>query len=213
MTENKYGFIPKQEITVGGVNFTIIQTAENWVKCITSEFIDNGAFDTKNRNDFATSDIREFLNGEFLQKLIEAGAPEEMFEYFNIDLTADDGLKDYGGDRVRVGLITHDEYRLLRGNIPELPDTWWTATPDSPKNNFVCYVDSDGTLSSYNASYGNVGIRPLCVLKSEILKSYLDGDMKKRAEAVDIMKHIAAAWNIKPEEIFIPEIEKGESIV
>lgn len=24
------------------------------------------------------------------------------------------------------------------------------------------------------------------------------------AEAVDMMKHIAAVWNIKPEEIFIP---------
>jgi hypothetical protein len=207
-------FRPKQEITVGGVKFTIIQTAESWVKCIASECIGNGAFAAKNRNNFAESDIREFLNGEFLQKLIEAGAPEAMFEYFNIDLTADDGLKDYGGDRVRVGLITCDEYRLLRGNIPGLTGTWWwTATPDSSKNNFVRNVYSDGTLNSNNASFGNIGVRPICVLKSEILKSYLDGGEKKRAEAVDMMKHIAAVWNIKPEEIFIPEIEKGESIV
>ena len=126
-----------------------------------------------------------------------------MFEYFNVDLTADDGLKDYGGDRVRVGLITCDEYRLLRGNIPELPNTWWwTATPDSPKNPFVRYVSSGGTLYVNCAWYGRVGVRPLCVLKSEILKSYLDGDERKRAEAVDMMKHIVAAWNIKPEEVF-----------
>lgn len=214
MTENKHGFMPKQKIKIGGINFTIIQTAKNWVKCIASECIGELAFDTKNRNNFAVSDIREFLNGEFLQKMIDAGAPEEMFKYFNVDLTDDDGLKDYGGDRVRVGLITCDEYRLLRGNILGLTDTWWwTATPDSSKNNFVRNVYSDGTLNSDNASFGNIGVRPLCVLKSEILKSYLDGDMKKRAEAVDMMKHIAAVWNIKPEEIFIPEIEKGESIV
>ena len=206
MTENKHGFMPTEKIEIGGINFTIIQTAESWVKCIASECIGNGAFDTKNRNDFAASDIREFLNGEFLQKLIGAGAPEAMFEHFNVDLTADDGLKDYGGDRVRVGLITCDEYRLLRGNIPELPDTWWTATSDSTKNSFVRNVYSDGTLNSNNASFGDRSVRPLCVLKSEILKSYLDGDMKKRAEAVDMMKHIAAAWNIKPEEVF----EKGE---
>ena len=204
MTENKHGFMPKQEITIGGIAFTIIQTTKNWVKCITSECIGECAFDTKNRNNFAESDIREFLNGEFLQKLIEAGAPEAMFEYFNIDLTADDGLKDYGSDRVRVGLITCDEYRLLRGNIPELPGTWWlTATPDSPKNNAVRRVYSDGTLDYYNVSFGSGGVRPLCVLKPEILKSYLDGGEKKRAEAVDMMKHIAAEWNIKPEEIFI----------
>lgn len=209
MTENKHGFMPTEKIKIGGINFTIIQTALNWVKCIASECICEGAFDTKNRNDFAVSDIREFLNGEFLQKLIDAGAPEEMFEYFNIDLTADDGLKDYGGDRVRVGLITCDEYRLLRSNIPEIPDTWWwTATPDSPKNNFVRFVYSDGALIRSNACLGSWGVRPLCVLKSEILKSYLDGDMKKRAEAIDMMKHIVEVWNIKPEEIFIPEIEK-----
>lgn len=203
--EMKNQFRPKQEITVGGVKFTIIQTGEDWVKCIASECIGNGAFDTKNRNDFAVSDIREFLNGEFLQKLIEAGAPEEMFEYFTVDLTADDGLKDYGGDRVRVGLITCDEYRLLRGNIPGLPNTWWwTATPDSPKNNFVRCVYSIGALSCGGTYCGDGGVRPLCVLKSEILKSYFDGDEKKRAEAVAMMKHIAAEWNVKPEEIFIP---------
>ena len=174
MTENKHGFEPKQEITIGGIAFTIIQTAESWVKCIASECVGEGAFDAQNRNDFAASDIREFLNGEFLHKLIAAGAPEAMFEYFNVDLTADDGLKGYGGDRVRVGLITCDEYRLLRGNIPELPNTWWwTATPDSPKNPFVRLVYSDGTLSSNLAYVGLNGVRPLCVLKSEILKSYL----------------------------------------
>ena len=204
MTENKHGFMPTEKIEIGGIDFTIIQTALNWVKCIASECIGEGVFDTKNRNDFAASDIREFLNGEFLQKLIGAGAPEAMFEYFNVDLTADDGLKDYGGDRVRVGLITCDEYRLLRGNIPELPDTWWwTATPDSPKNSFVRGVHSAGTLCYDYAYSGNSGVRPLCVLKSEILKSYLDGGEKKRAEAVDMMKHIAAEWSIKPEEIFI----------
>lgn len=204
MTENKHGFMPTEKIEIGGINFTIIQTAESWVKCIASECIGNSAFDKKNRNNFAESDIREFLNGEFLQKMIGAGAPEAMFEYFNVDLTADDGLKNYGGDRVRVGLITCDEYRLLRGNIPELPDTWWwTATPDSPKNSFVRNVYSDGTLVNSSAFDGDRGVRPLCVLKSEILKSYLDGGEKKRAEAVDMMKHIAAEWNIKPEEIFI----------
>lgn len=47
---------------------------------------------------------------------------------------------------------------------------------------------------------------PLCNLKSEILVSYLNGEnaeeQKKRAEAVDMMKHIAAAWDIDAEEVF-----------
>lgn len=160
-------------------------------------------FDEENKNDFAASSLRAYLNGEFLQRLIDAGAPEAMFEEFAVDLTADDGLKQYGTDSARIGLITCDEYRALRENIPPLPnDWWWTATPDSPINNFVRFVYTDGTLSYSSAYYGNSGVRPLCVLQSEILKSYLDGGAKQRAEAVDMMKHIAAAWNVKPEEVF-----------
>ena len=207
MTENKHGFAPKQEITIGGIAFTVIQTGEDWVKCIASECVEERAFDKKKRNDFAASDLRAYLNGEFLRRLIAAGAPEKMFEYYIVDLTADDGLKTYGGDRVRVGLITCEEYRLFREHNPALPnDWWWTATPDSPKNSFVRSVYSGGKLNYNFAFHGNLGVRPLCVLKSEILKSYLDGDERKRAEAVDMMKYIAAAWDIKPGEVF----EEGE---
>lgn len=207
MKENKHGFEPKQEFTMGGIAWTVIQTGADWVKCIASDCVEERAFDEGDKNDFAASSLRAYLNGEFLRRLIKAGAPEEMFEYFNIDLTADDGLKNYGGDRVRIGLITCEEYRLLRGNIPALPDRWWwTATPDSPINPFVRDVLSDGSLSSGNASYGGGGVRPLCNLKSEILVSYLNGEnaeeQKKRAEAVDMMKHIAAAWDIDAEEVF-----------
>lgn len=207
MKENKHGFEPKQEFTMGGIAWTVIQTGADWVKCITSDCVEERAFDEGNKNDFAASSLRAYLNGEFLRRLIKAGAPEEMFEYFNIDLTADDGLKNYGGDRVRIGLITCEEYRLLRGNIPALPDRWWwTATPDSPINSYVRYASSDGSLSYSSACNGGGGVRPLCNLKSEILVSYLNGEnaeeQKKRAEAVDMMKHIAAAWDIDAEEVF-----------
>ena len=177
MKKNKHGFEPKQEFTMGGIAWTVIQTGANWVKCITSECVEERAFDAKNRNDFAASDICAYLNGKFLRRLIKAGAPKEMFEYFHIDLTAEDGLKNYGFDRVRIGLITCEEYRFLRGNIPTLSNRWWwTATPDSPINTCVRNVYSDGTLGNgFAYEYGSYGVRPVCVLKSEILKSYLFG--------------------------------------
>lgn len=99
MKENKHGFEPKQKFTMGGIAWTVIQTGADWVKCIASDCVEERAFDEGNKNDFAASSLRAYLNGEFLRRLIKAGAPEEMFEHFNIDLTADDGLKNYGGDR------------------------------------------------------------------------------------------------------------------
>ena len=161
MKENKHGFEPKQEFTMGGIAWTVIQTGADWVKCIASDCVEERAFDEGNKNDFAASSLRAYLNGEFLRRLIKAGAPEEMFEYFNIDLTAADGVRN---------------------------------------------VSSGGSLSNISAYVGDNGVRPLCNLKSEILVSYLNGEnaeeQKKRAEAVDMMKHIAAAWDIDAEEVF-----------
>ena len=64
-------------------------------------------------------------------------------------------------------------------------------------------------MNNNNAYNGNRGVRPLCNLKSEILKSYLNGEIKEknksedqREKAVDMMKHIAAAWDIDAEEVF-----------
>ena len=61
-------------------------------------------------------------------------------------------------------------------------------------------------MNNNYACDGNRGVRPLCNLKSENLVSYLNGEnaeeQKKRAEAVDMMKHIAAAWDIDAEEVF-----------
>jgi hypothetical protein len=208
MTENKHGFELKQEFVMGGIAWTIIQTGEDWVKCIASDCVEERAFDEGNKNDFVASSLRVYLNGEFLRRLIKAGAPKEMFRYFDIDLTADDGLKNCENIFTRIGLITCEQYRLLRGNIPALPDRWWwTATPDSLTNSYIRYVDSDGSLNSSYPDSGNGGVRPLCKLNSEILASYLINrenaeERKKRAEVIDMMKSIATIWNINAEEVF-----------
>ena len=65
---------------------------------------------------------------------------------------------------------------------------------------------SGGSLYYNTANYGDYGVRPHSKHKSEILVSYLNGEnaeeQKKRAEAVNMMKHIAAAWDIDAEEVF-----------
>lgn len=202
MTENKDGFELGTRFEMGGIKWAIIQTAESWVKCIAAEIVERRAFDEEKKNDFSVSSIREYLNGDFLKKIVRAGAPEEAFLPFNIDLTADDGLQNYGGDRVRVGLITCDEYRALRQNIPAVDGWWWTATPDSPINSFVRSVISDGVMNSSSAYSGSRGVRPLCNLKSEILKSFLDGGSEERKAAVKMVQQLSDKWNISEEEIF-----------
>ena len=207
MKENKHGLKPRQEFVMGGIIWTIIQTNDNWVKCITSDCVEKCVFDKKNKNNFAVSSLCAYLNNEFLCRLIKSGAPKEMFEYFDVDLTTDDGLKNYENNCVKIGLITCEEYRLFRDIIPMLPNRWWwTATPDSLTNSYIRYVDSDGSLNANYPDSSNGGVRPLCKLNSEILASYLNRknveEHKKRDEVIDMMKSIATIWNINAEEVF-----------
>jgi hypothetical protein len=182
MTKN-IDIIPGEtEFALGGIEWTVIQSDGERVKCIASDVIEYRAFDKQNRNNFALSQIRDYLNGEFFYGLVKAGAPEEIFDVFPLDLTTDDGLRDYGIDNVRIGLITCDEYRALRLYIPRIDKWWWTATADSPTNSYVRCVYTDGSLNNSNAYAGYFGVRPLCVLKSEILESYLDDTKETEAK-------------------------------
>ena len=141
-------------------------------------------FDEENKNDFAASSVRAFLNGDFLEELAAAGADKEAFLPLALDLTSDDGLKDYGIDRVTIGIYTDQIYREFRNIIPPASDWHWTATPFSTARNgyehLVRSVNSSGALSSYFAYYGYRGVRPLCVLKSDILVSFNEDEVKER---------------------------------
>lgn len=207
MEKNIHGFEEKQIFLMGGIGWTVIETGKDWIKCIAVKCIGEDAFDKENKSNFANSSICKWLNGEFLRSLIEHGMPEAAFINFAIDLTTDDGLKNYGESKGWIGLITCEEYRRLRGNIPKIPGvSWWTATPDSPENDFVRVINSDGSMDYSDTDYRGLGVRPVCVLKSGILAGIFDdvfaGERCRRAEAVDMVKHIAAAWDIRPGEIF-----------
>lgn len=80
MDENKHGFEPKQEFTMGGISWTVIQTGKDWVKCITSDCVAEGVFDKGDKNNFSVSSLRAYLNGEFLRRLVQVGAPEQIPE-------------------------------------------------------------------------------------------------------------------------------------
>lgn len=137
-------------------------------------------FDEENKNDFAASSVRAFLNGDFLEELAAAGADKEAFLPLALDLTSDDGLKDYGIDRVTIGIYTDQIYREFRNIIPPASDWHWTATPYSGYSYNVRRVNSSGALYYGSACYGHGGVRPLCVLKSDILVSFNEDEVKER---------------------------------
>ena len=153
---------------------------------VSTGIVERRAFDEKNRNDLGVSTLLAYLNGEFLERLegtFGEGAVAEQF----IDLTSNDGLKDYGNVRTKVGLLTEEEYRQHRDILPPLGDEgwWWLATPYSTERagypSLVRDVYSDGTLYNYHAYSGYHGVRPTLYLKSDISVS-LDGNDESTIE-------------------------------
>ena len=97
-----------------------------------------------------------------------------------LDLTTDDGLKDYGTCTVTIFLLTVDQYRRNRDVIPNADDWWWLSTAFSTKSNgyesLARLVGTDGALSWVGACLGDGGLRPACYLDSDLLISVEDGE-------------------------------------
>lgn len=147
--------------------------------CLTKGIVESRAFDDDNCNNFATASSNKYLNGAFLDNLIESAPSPHSFRTTELDLTADDGLKDYGTCTVTIFLLTVDQYRRNRDIIPNADDWWWLSTAYSTAANgyehSARYVYSDGTLNWYVACNGLNGLRPACYLDSELLIS-VEGD-------------------------------------
>lgn len=162
---------------------------QTWIKleetdgralCLSKDIIEKRAFDEGNRNNFAVSSSKEYLNGPYLDNLIDDVAGPNAFLQSELDLTTDDGLKDYGTCTVTIFLLTVDQYRRNRDVIPNADDWWWLSTAFSTESNgyesLARRVVSDGTLSRYNACYGRDGLRPACYLDSDLLISVEDDE-------------------------------------
>ena len=148
--------------------------------CLRLDLIPNKPFDENNCNNFATSSSKEWMNGPYLDNLIDAVKGPNAFLQTELDLTADDGLKDYGTCTVTIFSLTVDQYRRNRDVIPNADDWWWLSTAYSTAANGYEHsarvVSSDGALNWNSAVNGNRGLRPACYLDSDLLISVEDGD-------------------------------------
>lgn len=146
--------------------------------CLAENIIENRAFDDNNCNDWSKSSSKAYLNGAFLDNLIDKAGSSTAFLETEVDLTADDGLKDYGTCKAAIFLLTVDQYRRNRDVIPNADNWWWLSTAVSTASkgydSLVRYVFTGGTLSWSRAYFDNCGLRPACYLSSDLLVEGID---------------------------------------
>lgn len=175
MTKTNIKIAPSSVISYGGLDCIVLDVEQDKILVLAKESIGNMPFDEGNSNNFPKGTLCKYLNGEFIKTLKANGADTSALIPTTIDLTSDDGLKDYGETTQKIFLLTCDMYRKYRSIIPNLDDWWWLATAYSTESNGYAvnarFVYSDGSLGNGNAYYGDIGVRPAFYLKSSILES------------------------------------------
>lgn len=175
MTKANIKIAPSSVINYGGLDCIVLDVEQDKILVLAKESIGNMPFDEGNSNNFPKGTLCKYLNGEFIKKLKANGADTSALIPTTIDLTSDDGLKDYGETTQKIFLLTCDMYRKYRSVIPNLDDWWWLATAYSTESNgyayYARYVSSDGSLNGNYAFTGYYGVRPAFYLKSSILES------------------------------------------
>lgn len=175
MTKTNIKIAPSSVINYGGLDCIVLDVEQDKILVLAKESIGNMPFDEGNSNNFPKGTLCKYLNGEFIKKLKANGADTSALIPTTIDLTSDDGLKDYGETTQKIFLLTCDMYRKYRSVIPNLDDWWWLATAYSTESNGYARnargVYSGGCLGNGSAYDGYYGVRPAFYLKSSILES------------------------------------------
>ena len=161
----------RDHVELGGIEWDVINIDGNNALLLASECVKEMRFgDDAN---YITSVVREYLENELYEKMIEHVDKEYGVDLDNIicsvelSLVSDDGT--YLSDERTIGadlfLLSAASYRTHRENIKDILVSWWLNTSLSKKDKeYARYVCSDGTLGNNIACIGDNGIRPACVI-------------------------------------------------
>lgn len=112
---------------------------------------------------------------EFADTIAEIIGKKNIVEH-TVDLTSDDGLKDYGKVKRRMSLLTANLYRRYVEILDKhkIDGWWWLATPHSTSTHgnsswVKCVSPSGNVINHYYDDF--IGFRPFCILDSNIFVS------------------------------------------
>ena len=152
----------------------VLDNFEEKTLVITKGFVSDGRkFDEESPN-FAQSDISEYLSGEVLEMFENEFGAENIDEHITDVFSVD--MQKYDSYMGKIRLLTFDEARKYNELIvnEELPRWWWTMTPWSTEKRGwkygVAVVSPSGDIDNY-VYYNYGGVRPVCILKSNIFVS------------------------------------------
>lgn len=166
---------PGDVFEIGKNDFIVLEQMSFETKVISKDFMaENIVYDEDSR-DYNESNLKKVIEDE-IQPIIESEVGENNLVEHTVELTSVDMQHEFDDCECKVRPITFDEARKYNNLLPnkELDDWWWTCTPWSTEERGCSYsitvVSSAGCVDGYYCC-GNYGVRPVCILKSNIFVS------------------------------------------
>lgn len=161
---------------IGEHDFIVLEQFAGTTRVISKNLMaENVMFDTHTRN-YENSSLKKYIENN-IQPIIEAEVGEENIVTSAVDLISVDMQNEFSDKcECAVRPLTFDEARkynnLLVNN--DLDDWWWTCTPWSTSSRgysrSITVVSPSGSIGSCSC-HGSNGVRPFCILKSNIFVS------------------------------------------
>lgn len=161
---------------IGEHDFIVLEQFAGTTRVISKNLMaENVTFDTNTRN-YENSSLKKYIENN-IQPIIEAEVGEENIVTSVVDLISVDMQNEFSDKcECAVRPLTFDEARkynnLLVNN--DLDDWWWTCTPWSTSSRgysrSITVVSPSGSVGDGSCNGCN-GVRPFCILKSNIFVS------------------------------------------
>lgn len=159
---------PGTKFTYSGVDFVALGIEQGGLLAITAELLpEEMEYDEDNCNDWRSSSLRKYLNEEFIKEIDSSGLLP-----FISDLTADNGMDDYGTAEDKIAILSDALYRKYRKYIPKYNNWWWTITPwscNATTAYFERIVSHRGTITTTIANDSS-GVAPACIFNLSIFE-------------------------------------------
>lgn len=167
---------PGEVFKIGEHDFIVLEQKNGATKVISKGFMADDIIFDEDTRDYSKSNLKEVIESD-IQPIIEAELGADNLVEHIVDLTSVDMQHEFKLCTCKVRPITFDEARQYNNLIvnKELDDWWWTCTPWSSTTErgsryAIAVVSASGYFfSNFCDNYG--GVRPVCILKSNIFVS------------------------------------------
>ena len=166
---------PGDVFEIGKNDFIVLEQIGAETKIISKDFMAEDIVYDENSRDYNESNLKKVIEDK-IQPIIESEIGENNLVEHTVELTSVDMQHEFDDCKCKVRPITFDEARKYNNLLPnkELDDFWWTCTPWSTAEREwkygIAVVSSAGDFSNGRCDYFD-GVRPVCILKSNIFVS------------------------------------------